>query len=142
MKTMRLDDGDFVIGSSSDYQMLVKTPKVEQDLRCALIEPLGNDRFHPGWGSSLTEFIAQPLDPALELTVTTEVNRVLGNYAAVQRDKIEADMYSNAETRFTTEEVLASVLGVKTTTDRDGLRIQIGVATASGDVVTVDEVTA
>lgn len=140
MKTMLLEDGDLVIGASSDYQMVTNAPKVRQDVRAALLEPLGNDRFHPGWGSSLQDYVGQPLTPYLHLTVVSEVNRVLGNYAAVQRDKIESDMYSDSATRFTTDEVLSSILGVSAQSSLDGMKIKVGVSTAAGSTITISEV--
>lgn len=140
MKTMWLDDGDFVIGSSSDYQMITNASKVKQDLRGALLEPLGNDRFHRGWGSSLSDFVSQPLTSFLRMGVLAEVNRVIGNYAAVQRDQIEADMYSESTSRFSTDEIISSVIGVETKQHYDSLGVTIGVSTVAGSTLSVSEV--
>lgn len=140
MKTMRLTDGDLSIGLTSDYDMVRGVSKVAQDIRCALLEPLGNDRFHPGYGSDLESFIARSVTYDTRMEVQSEVNRVVGNYAAVQRDKIEADMYSGEDTRYSTEEVVSAVSGISVDTQTDSMSVTIGLTTVSGDSIVVSEV--
>lgn len=140
MKTMLLDDGDLVIGTSSDYQMVTAEQKVKQDVRGALLEPLGNDRFHPGWGSTLFDHIGEPLTEFNRTAVLSEVNRVVGNYAAIQRDRVEADMLSNTPTRFSTNEIVTSVIGVRAEQVLDSMRIEIGIGTVARTSVDIDEV--
>jgi len=139
MKTMRLSGGDLVIGANSDLQMVTGADKVEQDMRCALLEPLGNDRFHPGWGSSLDDFISRPIVGSVESDVLAEVNRVVGNYAAVQRDKIESQMLSGADSTYTTDEVVSGVTDVTTHQTYDTVAVKISIGTVSGQTVTLSE---
>lgn len=138
MKTPLLKDGDLVPQRRA-FVEITGTAKVQQDLRCALLEPLGNDRFHPGWGSTLETFISEIADETTRLDVRAEVNRVLTNYAAVQRDKIEADINGSADTRFTTSEVLDQVKGLDVTVMQDSVRVSITIQTISGETVLVSE---
>ena len=138
MKTLMLRDGDLVPGHR-DYVLVEGTGKVAQDLRGALLEPLGTDRFHPGWGSSLGDHIATIASEQSEMEVLAEVNRVISNYAAVQRDKIEADMTGDAPTRFTTDEVLARIRGVNSKTTDETVQVDIQLQTVSGEVVVLAE---
>ena len=140
MKTMLLDDGDLAIGTSNDYQMVSDVSKTRQDIRCALLEHLGNDRFHPGWGSTLEDSIGVPLTDAVRSGIYSEVNRVICNYAAVQRDKIESAMISGEDSQYSTDEVLSAVTGVNVDQNLDSLSIQVGLRALSGSTTSLSEV--
>lgn len=138
MKTMLLRDGDLV-PSHRDFVMITGTGKVAQDLRCALLEPMGNDRFHTGWGSTLEDFLATIANEDTRFDVESEVNRVISNYVAVQRDKIEADIYGDTETRFTTSEIVQRIRSVEARIDADSVQVTITLVTVSGEVVLLSE---
>lgn len=140
MKTLRLYDGDLAIGPSADYQMVTGKHKVSQDVRAALMEPLGNDRFHPGWGSSLHDLVGDVLSEDVRSDALVEVNRVVGNYAAIQRDRVEADINSGGSSRFTTDEIVSAVTGVRADAFLDSLKVQITIGTVSNDVVEIEDV--
>jgi phage baseplate assembly protein W len=138
MKTLRLSEGDLTLRGRA-FAETSGTGKVQQDLRGALAEPIGNDRFHPGWGSTLERFVAAFATEDTDFEVRAEVNRVISNYAAVQRDKIEADIYSDGDTRFSTNEVLSAISGVTTTVRGDRISVDIQLRTASGETVALNE---
>lgn len=140
MKTLRLDDGDLVIGTDSDYAKVTGPAKMIQDLRCALLEPLGNDRFHPGYGSRLEDFIALSNDEEAAFEVESEVRRVVSNYAAVQRDMVEAETFGGEETTFTTDEIIDSLTGISAKITDETVRVTVGLATAAGNQVLLSEV--
>lgn len=139
MKALLLSSGDLAVGQSGDYAVIVDAFKVKQDVRNALVEPMGNDRFHPGWGSSLLDYVGQIADDLQRVTVTGEVNRVVGNYAAVQRDRITADVLSGSTSRFTTDEILSAVTGVALIANQDRFSIKITIGTVAGTTVSVEE---
>ena len=139
MKTPLLSDGDLVIGTNSDLQMATGLTKVAQDVRGALLEPIGNDRFHPGWGSSLDTYIGAPALVDVEQTVLTEVNRVVGNLAAVQRDQIESQALQGGDTTWSTDEVLAGVTGVSVQQSTDTVAVAITLGTVAGETTTISE---
>ena len=126
MKTLALDHGDLVVGSTG-YAMIDGVPKVLQDVRCALLEPLGNDRFHPGFGSSLDSFVGSMQDEMVISEVQGEVRRVLDQYAAVQRDRLERDALSGARSRYKTADVLAA-----------RVYVQVALRTADGSTVVLN----
>lgn len=141
MKTMLLNEGDLVV-SHRDYAFVTGTGKVAQDLRAAILEPLGNDRFHPGWGSTLDQFLAQIADEQTRTDIESEVNRVILNYASVQRDKIEADISSESDSRYSTDEILSRIEGVSATSSGDTMTVTIVLRTVSGEVVVLTEAVA
>lgn len=137
MKTLQLHNGDLVIGSTG-YEMVTGASLVAQDLRCALGEPIGNDRFHPGYGSALSTFIGQPLDESTRFTVEQEVNRVVGNYSAIQQDKIQRDALTAARSRFSTADVVSSVTDVKVEAVYDSVKVSVEITTMAGQNLTVE----
>lgn len=139
MKTPLLDDGDLVVGTNSDLAMATGTNKVVQDVRGALLEPLGNDRFHPGWGSDLDSYIGTPTFSDVTITVQSEVNRVVGNLAAVQRDQIESQSLNSDVSTWTTDEVIAGVTSVNVQQTYDAVNVEITVGTVAGETATISE---
>lgn len=137
MKTLQLQDGDLVIGPNG-YQTVDGVGMVTQDLRCALGEPLGNDRFHPGYGSALEDYIGAVLDEMGRFTVEQEVNRVVGNYTAIQSDRMQRDALMAAKSRFSAADIIASVSGVTVTSAQDTVQVAISLTTLSGDTANVD----
>lgn len=138
MKTLALHHGDLVV-SKRDYATVTGTAKVRQDLRCALLEPMGNDRFHTGWGSLLDQAISSVVNEDTRLDIESEVNRIISNYASIQNDRIEADITGSNESRFTTDEVLSRIEGIKVDLDMDSIKVKITLRTASGEVLTLSE---
>lgn len=134
MRTLAVVDGDLSLSGSS-YAMLDGAPKVAQDLRLALGEPLGNDRFHPGWGSRLVDMVGLPLDEATRFGVEQEARRVITNYAAVQRDKIQRDTLTASRSRYQTSDVVAEVQDVRVTATLDTVQVEILLRTVDGQQV-------
>lgn len=137
MKTLRIQHGDLVPGPGG-LETVSGAAMLTQDLRGALAEPVGNDRFHPGWGSYIDSFVGAPLDDGTAFQVEQEVNRVIGNYMTVQDEKIRRDQTSGRAPRFTTDDVLARVRRVSTTYSRDIIGVTIEVETLSRTAVSID----
>lgn len=138
MKTLMLRDGDLVV-SKRDYVTVSGTGKIAQDLRGAMLEPMGNDRFHTGWGSLLDQAIASVVNEDTRLDIEAEVGRIISNYAAVQNDRIDADIAGGGESRYTTDEILSRIVGVSVELDFDKVRITVKLQTAAGEVVVLNE---
>ncbi len=137
MRTLAIESGDLVLSGGS-YLLYGGAALVAQDLRMALGEPLGNDRFHPGWGSRLHDFIGVPLDEAARFDVEQECGRVVSNYVAVQRDKILRDTLAADRSRFQTSEVVAQVQGVQVTASGDTVSARVLIRTVDNQQVAVE----
>lgn len=136
MDTLALKEGDFTLVGGS-FGFFTGAPKVEQDLKLALGEPIGNDRFHPGWGSQLSQFIGFPLDMALAFQVQQECARVVNNYIAVQLDKIQTQTLNGQQSTFNTSDVIASVSGLNVNPTNNRIDILITIETADSATVTL-----
>lgn len=130
MKTLRLQHGDLVPGPGG-LETVTGPDMLIQDLRGALGEPLGNDRFHPGWGSVIDDYVGLPLDEGTAFEIEQEVNRVIGNYMAVQDEYLRRDQTSGRAPRYTTDDVIAAVSGVDVKYRHDHASITIGIQTMS-----------
>jgi phage baseplate assembly protein W len=137
MKTLEIQGRDLLLVGGA-YATLEGAPKVVQDVRFALAEPLGNDRFHPGWGSRLEEFVGLPLDDVVAFDVRQEAQRVAGNYAAVQQDKIQRDALADVRSRYRTGDVLVGVDDVRVTRGLDQVRVQVLLRTGDNQVSSLD----
>jgi phage baseplate assembly protein W len=137
VRTLAIEGGDLVLTGGA-YRSYEGVAKVAQDLRMALGEPLGNDRFHPGWGSRLFDFIGVPLDEATRFAVEQECNRVIGLYVAVQRDKIQRDTLAAARSRYRTSEVVAQVQGVEVQMVEDRVQVRVMIRTVDSQLVTLE----
>lgn len=129
MYGLRLTDGDLQIVGGS-YQLCDGATKTQQDVGLALGEPLGNDRFHPGWGSQLFDYIGLILDQATLFEIEQEVARVIANYTQVQYDQIQADALTQSASRFTTAEIIGEVTGIDVSAALDTVTVGISITTA------------
>lgn len=129
MFSLRLVDGDLQI-SAGAYQLCDGTVKTEQDVTLALGEPLGNDRFHPGFGSQLINYIGLPLTQTTQYQIEQEIARVIQNYAAVQYDLVQQDALSQTPSRFTTAEIIGEVTSITVSSAQDTVTAVIGIQTA------------
>lgn len=136
MKTLRLQHGDLVLGQGG-VETISGPSMLIQDIRGALGEPFGIDRFHPGWGSVIDEYVGAPLDESTAFEIKQEVSRVVGNYMAVQADKIQRDSMTSGPNRYRSSDVLARVRSIDVTTHYDQATVAITVETVSREEATV-----
>lgn len=141
MKTLMIRNGDLVPGPDG-FETVTGSRKVAQDLRMAVGEPLGTDRFHPGFGSRLDTYVGVVNDESVRFEVEQEVTRVVQNYVAVQRDMIQRDMATGGRSRFTTDDVVGSVDSIKATSlyDAVNVRVQLRTLAKTGVLVELDTV--
>lgn len=134
MKTLAVSDGDLMAGQSG-HVTISGAAKIRQDLAMALGERLGNDRFHPNWGSTLIDFIGRPIDFETEFTIRSEVSRVLAQYLAIQDQEVYGDYLNGARSRYATADVVREVNSIEAQVDFDAVRISIALTTLAGQEV-------
>lgn len=136
MKALLLRDGDLVT-RAGDYATVSGPSRVVQDLRLHLGEPLGNDRFHTGFGSTLGDWIGQTLGEAVRMDVENEVRRVVNNYTSLQSDVIQSDALSDVRPSLSATEVLTEISAISAVIRTDVVAVTITLALASGSRVTL-----
>lgn len=138
MKQLALVDGDLAVGPKG-HQTVTGPARIKQDLTLALREEYGLDRFHPRWGSLLNRYLGEILDDETRLLVQAEVNRVLQNYVIVQNAGLLSDMTYDVKGRYSTSDVVRSVMGVETQVDLDGVLLRVVLQTLSREEITLTE---
>lgn len=128
--SLALQNGDLVVQGSS-LAIVSGTGKLQQDMGLWLTERLGVDRFHPRYGSQLPDFIGGVIDLSTQSRVQSEVDRVLGNYQAIQ---IAA--FQSAPQLFSFNEMLNSLNAVNVNLTYDTVSVAVSVTTGSGVIAT------
>lgn len=136
MKSPQLVSGDFVVGSGG-FVMVEGVQKVYQDLSVLVRESLGEDRFHPRWGTILPDLIGGLTGEDAEADVRNEINRVIQNYMIMQSTQIRADVAMSRKPRFKPGEVLASIEGIDIQQVEDRLNVRVRVSTANGTSINI-----
>lgn len=136
MKTLALQSGDLVIGQAG-HKTITGLGKIRQDLALALGEELGNDRFHPQWGSTLPKFVGVPIVGDTEMLVRSEIARVIQSYISVQQSEVVNDSLAAARTRYSTADVVAQVTAINTSVSYDTIRAQVTLRTVSQQDVSI-----
>jgi len=136
MKTFEITNGDLSIGQGG-YAMSTGSAKLRQDLSIAVREPYGSDRFHPRWGSLLSTFVGQPIDPFIRMKVVSEVQRVIGNYVSVQKAQISTTSATGRRPTFGTGEAIGSVQDIQVRQTFDRLNVKVLIRTLSGESVSL-----
>jgi hypothetical protein len=137
MKALALSNGDLVVGHQG-HSTVSGSSKIRQDLALALGEPLGDDRFHPEWGSVLPFYIGGPVSDDVQAIVRSEVSRVLSNYIAVRDEYILEDRLSGSGSRFDSSDVVSSVDSISAKVDMDAIRITVALTTLAGTKVKIN----
>lgn len=137
MKTFALSGGDLVIDPSHGYQTLTGAAKIRQDLSLALIEPYGDDPYHPQWGSLLQSYIGSPLTADLQLLVEQEARRIVNQYMNMQQAAISQANANQTPVGYTTADVVVGITGITGTINFDTLQLLISVVTAAGQNVDI-----
>ncbi len=136
MKAFAIESGDLVVGPEG-FATVSGSTKVQQDLGIAMREPLGCDRFHPRWGTTLTSMVGGVITNQTEMLVRSEVQRLIKNYVAVQGQVVEQDVALAQRSRIATSEVITAVEGIDIRQDFDRVHVRVRLRVFSGETVTL-----
>jgi phage baseplate assembly protein W len=136
IKTLALMNGD-IMPAQGGYLLYSGVNRIRQDLSLALMEEYGTDRFHPKWGSVIRQYIGNVITPQLQAMVQAEVNRVVQNYILIQQAEVLRDSNYDVRGRWSTSDVVRSVLAIKATTSTDRIDVRLALETLSRTKVTI-----
>lgn len=136
MKGLALSGGDLVV-SQGDFGTISGPARIRQDLALAMIEPYGNDSYHPTWGSVLSSYVGTPLDAEMELLVRSEVVRILQQYVDSQAAEIARDSLSGSRSRFDYSDVVGQVVSIATVPGFDTVKVLVELRTQAGSSVKI-----
>lgn len=140
--SLKIANGDLALGGAS-YDTVTGHAKLIQDLRLQLLERMGTDSAHPGFGSLLdggrlgdgTE-IPSPLGSVdwnrVILDIEIELRRIEREYTNKQLARIDTDKHTYRNITLIPEEVLTGISNITFQQVQDTLFVQISLTTASG----------
>lgn len=146
--SLKLQNGDLVI-SGSGLGTADNEAKMVQDLRCQLLEKMGNDVLHPEYGSlidggitpdgTVNESVIAGDDWGLaKIKVQNEITRVINDYQRRQLERAKFDRAQYGKQTLTPREVISGINGITFVESLDQLIVQVHLQTMSGQSETID----
>lgn len=136
MKQLAIRDGDLVPGPGG-FATVSGPSKVRQDLGCALREPVGTDRFHPGFGSLLPEYIGRPIDSGTSALIEAEIHRVVKNYMVTRMALMQEDHINGRKPNFKADEIVQNIEGIRIRQAQDRFYVRVTLSTLAREQVTL-----
>jgi hypothetical protein len=108
----------------------VDAAKLQQDLKCAILTPLGFDELHPEFGSTLEDNLINPDIPGIfgekdfsriATVVNAELVRICQNYQAQQIARNESDASRFGRFTLTPGEILLRIVDLSFVQAQDHL---------------------
>lgn len=132
MRTFALRSGDLVLAGNA-YGMVAGTARVQQQLGLCLREPYGSDRFHPRWGSVLSDWIGRVIQGnELAIEIRAEVLRVIKNFIAAQNAVIDDRAVRGMRPVIGPNEVIVDVGSIRVIQQQDSLIVKVTLITQGG----------
>lgn len=140
--SLALRNGDLALGGTQ-LAVVRGTAKLIQDLRCAILEPMGTDDLHPGFGSLIDggrrpdgTTVASPLGgsnwSAIAMQIEGELRRILDEHRARQLVRARADQFTYGKPTLDPGELLLSVRDVTMFSVQDTLVCQVALEVGDG----------
>lgn len=121
--SFEITGGDLNLVSGSDGAAVVTgSKKTFQDLRFAMLEPMGNDPMHPAYGSLLdggrlpNGRIVQSMvgsDPSFAYRIEEEINRIVQDLVSRQRQRADLDTQTFGKSTLSEKEKIVSVSSIE-----------------------------
>ena len=137
MRTFLLRDGDFDLNGDR-YRMVEGTARLQQQVGLCVREPWQIDRFHPGWGSVLPNWIGNSIiDRSVDMDVGNEIRRVVRNFAASTAGEVRRRANLGLQPVMRPSEVLSGVMSITIRHQLDRLYVRTVLTTASQTEFTI-----
>lgn len=143
--SLKLTHGDLTL-SGTQFGIVTDEAKLVQDLSCHLLERMGTDDLHPGFGSlidggtrpdgtEIPSVIGDPDVALVALEIEAEIRRVAREHQAKQLVRAKSDRFTYNKVTLTAGEVLLSIQNIVFTQIEDRLAVKIVLQTAHGQDV-------
>lgn len=144
--SLEIDNGDLVFGGNG-IATVTGAHKLTQDLRCAILEPMGIDDLHPTYGSVIDGgmlpdgtyqdgIIGGTNDAYAASFVQSELQRIGSNYQQAQTVRNQNDMTVYGRSTLTPDEVLLALENVQVTAIQNQMMVTVDLQTGSGPLST------
>lgn len=141
--SLQIANGDLAF-NGADLTTVQGSQKLVQDLACCILEPMGTDSMHPGFGSLIgggidvngtyeQGVIGTPNDTHAGNFVIAETNRICTQYQRQQQARYRSDVATYGKSTLSASEALLGVQSVTAHASRDHLNVEATLQTGSGD---------
>lgn len=139
--SLKLTHGDFELSNASLGTVTAEN-KLVQDFRCYLLERMGTDNLHPGFGSLIDGGI-QPDGTEVEspigesdvqtvvLFLEKEIRRIGSDYQQRQLARAKSDKFTYSKVTLTAGEILVGIPSVTFTQTMDTLDVVVALQTGN-----------
>lgn len=142
--SLQIQNGDLAFGSNG-FATVNGGQKLIQDLRCAVLEPAGDDPMHPTFGSVIdggvdsngitqSGVIGEPNDSASATFVGAEIQRVCRAYQSQQIARNSSDVSIYGKSTLTADEALLEIGQITVNQTTDHILITTQLQTGSGSL--------
>lgn len=140
--SLKLRHGDFTV-SNAEFGTVINEDKLVQDLTCHLLEAMGTDDLHPGYGSlidggtrpdgiEVPSVIGESDVELVALEIESEIRRVAREHRAKQLNRAKEDRFVYNKVTLTPGEVLLAISNIDFVQIEDVLHVKVSLETATG----------
>lgn len=131
--SLKIEHGDLGI-EGTELAKVEGANKLQQDLACAILTPIGFDELHPLFGSILVEnllnngildLIGTKNFPRAATLVNSELRRICRNYQQEQIERNERDAIEFGKHTLTPNEILVAVRAINFAQEETHLRCEL-----------------
>lgn len=134
--SLKLRNGDLVAEGAS-LATVTGESKLFQDLRLALLEPLGFDNLHPNYGSSLEDLLGETDLSYLSLEIENEVSRVVQELQFQQLERAKSDRFVVGQATLDPGEIIVNLTSVTIAQIEDRLEVHATILTGTEEELNI-----
>lgn len=146
--SLKLQNGDLAF-SGARYATVTGTAKLVQDLRCHLLQTMGEDSLHPEFGTvfdggttpdgrSVKSMMGNPDRRYVALAVESEIRRVLDEHQKKQLARAQSDRFSYNKTTLTSGEILYTIGEIDLRMIGDTLFARVNISVGNNQNISFD----
>lgn len=145
--SLRITNGDLALSGTS-LDTVTAEDKLSQDLRCWILEHIGNDDAHPDYGSALDggvrrnrnvpSLLGRTDSAMVGLEAEAEIRRIVLAYQQQQLSRAQSDRMTYGRATLSRGEVVTGIRSLKVYQLQDGLYIYLTVDTAGRGPLSID----
>lgn len=143
--SLRISNGDFAV-KGAQLSTVSGTQKLVQDLRCAILEKMGTDNLHPGFGSlidggvrpdgsQVPSIIGVSNFALATAAIEADIRRIANAYQKAQAERIKTERLVYNKVTLTASEILAGISSIQTVQDQDALYVRLTLLVGNGTEV-------
>lgn len=143
MYTFKIANGDLAMRGDGNITQLSGPQRIEQELACWILEPLGTDKLYPGFGSKLGDYVGSPALNDYLIEIRAEVVRVVNNYIEYQKKQIEryrSGTIGDFVNAWNDDDIIRTVNSIDVKTVADTVSVTVTLTTVAGQGVNIAQV--